>query len=85
MNLLLLQKQWIDSLEVECNRLRSLVLSQCLDPLSLTSNNHGSRNSLQAGLVEDETIYQNHDPMEIEEPSSPHSREGQKHKAMFTP
>jgi hypothetical protein len=37
--------------------------------LSLASNNHGSRNSLEAGLLEDETVCQNQNPTEIEEPS----------------
>jgi hypothetical protein len=77
MNLLLIQKQQIDSLEVEGNRLHSLVLPQRLDSLSLASNNHSYRNLLQANLREDKTVGQNHDPMEVEELGSPHSAEGQ--------
>jgi hypothetical protein len=76
MYILLLQKKYIDSLEVECNILYSMVLSQHLDPLSLASNNHGTGNSLQGGLVEDKIVYHNRDPMEIEEPRFPHSGEG---------
>jgi hypothetical protein len=45
--------------------------------LSLASNNLGSINSLQIGMREEEMVYQNKDPMEIEEPSPPHSGEGQ--------
>lgn len=36
MTLILLQKQWIDSLEVECNKLRSLVVSSRFKSLSLS-------------------------------------------------
>jgi hypothetical protein len=76
MNLLLLWKQQTCSLEVECNRLCSLVLPWHLDSPSLASNNHGSKNSLQEELREDKTMGQNHDPTEVEEIGSPHSAEG---------
>jgi len=51
MNLILLQKQGIDSLKVECN-------SHWLFPisLSLSSNNLVSINSLQVGMREEEAV-----------------------------
>lgn len=52
MNLLLLKKHQIYSLENECIRLRFLVLSQHLDSLSLAYNNHGTQSSNQVGIVE---------------------------------
>jgi hypothetical protein len=77
MNLLLQQKQMIDALEAGCQHLQAQVLPQLLDSLSLASNNHGSWNSLQEGVHEEETVGQAHNPMEVEEIGSPHSAEGQ--------
>jgi hypothetical protein len=67
-------------MEVECNRLFSLVLFQRMEYLSFSFNNHDMGNSLQARLMEDETIHQNHNTMEIEDLGSPHSREEQEAK-----
>ena len=56
-SLIFLQKQQIDSLEIECNKLGFQYLSQCEESLSITSNNHGTENSLQAWLQEDQPIH----------------------------
>lgn len=77
MNLLHLQKNRIDSVETECSRLHSLVVSQCMDSLSFASNNHGTECSNQARIIDTETVYQNQVPMEIEGASPPHSGKGQ--------
>jgi hypothetical protein len=77
MNLLLVQKQRIDVLEVECQQLRSLVIPQHLDSLSLASNNHGSMNLLHEDQCEEDTMGQDLVPMEVEDIGSPHSSEGQ--------
>jgi hypothetical protein len=67
--LILLQKKRVDTLEAKYNRLHSLVATVQLETLSLASNNLGS--GIQ-GTREDETVIQNRDPMEIEEPNPPH-------------
>jgi hypothetical protein len=52
-----------------------MVASVHLDSLSLASNNLGS--GLQ-GIREEDTVNQNRDPMDIEEPNPPHSDTGDK-------
>jgi hypothetical protein len=69
MALILLQKQRIDTLEAECDRLCAMVASMHLDSLSLASNNLGSG---LHGLREEKIVSQNRDPIDIEEPNPPH-------------
>jgi len=57
--LILLQKQLINSLEVECNKIYPLSLSLC--------NNLGSRNSLQERMREEEIVCHNRNPVEIKD------------------
>jgi hypothetical protein len=71
------QKQRIDFLEVECNRLRNLTLIQHMESLTMASNNRETENSVQVEPKEEETVHQPKHPMEIEGQSSPQSDEEQ--------
>jgi hypothetical protein len=59
--LILLQKQLINSLEVECNKIYPLSLSL------FVCNNLGSGNSLQERMREEEIVCQKKNPMEIKD------------------
>jgi hypothetical protein len=55
----------LDSIEVECGKLWSLILAQHMDNFMLASNNNGTQSSIHGGEVEEETRYLV--PMEVED------------------
>jgi hypothetical protein len=58
MNTLVQEKQQIDTLEVECNMLRNMVLNLSKGSQSAASNHGMSTNSTQVEFKEEDTIHQ---------------------------